>query len=63
MLFEGAVAGNNYWDIDSFFEVFSWGGLKETDAFKDYYRDLKNQRDYNFYQPDFIPLWPTENCN
>jgi len=62
-LFEGAVADNDYWDIDTFFEILSWGGLKETNAFKDYYRDLKNQRDYNFYQTDFIPLWPTENCN
>jgi hypothetical protein len=62
MLFEGEVGDNDYWDVGTFFEVLSWGGLKETDAFKDYYRDLKNQRDYNFYQTDFIPLWPTENC-
>jgi hypothetical protein len=62
-LFEGAVEDNEYWDIDTFFEVLSWGGFKETDAFKDYYKDFNNLKDYNFYQTDFIPLWPTENCN
>ena len=58
-LFEGTVGDNDFWDVDTFFEVLSWGGLKKTDAFKDYYRDLKNQREYNFYLTDFIPKWPT----
>jgi hypothetical protein len=46
-----------------FLEVLAWGGLRETDAFKEYYQDPENYRNYNLFRSDILPRWPAEKCN
>lgn len=52
----------NWHGVDYLYESLTWGGLKETDAWKEYSKTPENLKKYNS-QKDFIyDYLPKENC-